>query len=147
MPDPAPVVGEEFDAYFVVSMKDEKEHAAKGDTCYEHAAVDIIRVRWDIRNGPTAIVSVSDMHANPESDANLKLEDGQSEVVGFVKTAELDVVDENSRWKTYEKDNWFPACSKINSRGCDALAATIEKKWDDWDEGKDVDFNGKTFTI
>ena len=130
------MVGEEFDAFFVISVADEKEYKERGDTCFDHPAADIVHLRWDVRNGPSARVSLHDTHANDQWLAN----------------PEFPIVDidaeEDSRWSL--KD-WGAACSKINSRGCDVLTAKIERKWDYGNFIKhaetDLDFNGKTFAI
>ena len=58
VPEQPPFVGEEFDAYIFVKARTPFQ-ACEGET----PDSDVIRVQWDIYNGPTASVEVEDMKA------------------------------------------------------------------------------------
>ena len=118
IPNQPPFVGEEFDAYIYVNGKTKFE--ACDGTAPES---DVIRVQWDIYNGPTARVTVKDMKYHPDT--------GLEE-------------DERQQWTDKV---WQNTCSKINTMGCDVLTVKLEKPWLDWEDTEDVDFNGKQFDI
>ena len=73
IPEESVNVGDEFDAYLVIEGKRYQKSSCQVDTSLPKA--DIIRVRWDIYNGPTAIVSVLDMHNNESLDLDGAVED------------------------------------------------------------------------
>ena len=117
MPDQPPFVGEEFDAYVFVKARTQVE-ACEGDT----PDSDVIRIQWDIYNGPTATVTVED-----------------SKATSSLSLASV-VADDKQQWTIKQ---WQNTCSKINTMGCDVLTVKLEKVWMDWDDQEDVDFNGK----
>ena len=121
MPEQPPFVGEEFDAYIFVKARTPFQ-ACEGET----PDSDVIRVQWDIYNGPTASVEVEDMKATAS------------------QSVESTSADDRQQWSIME---WQNTCSKINTMGCDVLTVKIEKIWKDWDDQEDVDFNGKQFDI
>ena len=60
IPDVSVNIGDEFDAYIVVEGK--RYHRTSCDLDIALPKADVIRVRWDIFNGPSAVVEVLDMH-------------------------------------------------------------------------------------
>ncbi len=61
IPEIGPNVGEMFDAYFIFEGKQIAKNTCDSSTDGLPVA-DIVRVRWDIYNGPVATVTVADMH-------------------------------------------------------------------------------------
>jgi hypothetical protein len=53
VPKKAPGVGDQFDAYILIQ-----------DLSNSSSLTDVVRVSWNVWNGPTATVSVVDMYTN-----------------------------------------------------------------------------------
>jgi hypothetical protein len=53
VPQKAPGVGDQFDAYILIQ-----------DLSNSSSLTDVVRVSWNVWNGPTATVSVVDMYTN-----------------------------------------------------------------------------------
>ena len=116
IPYTAPTVDEEFYAYFVI----------QGLKTQGQPEADILRLKWEVRNGPTAYVTVTDMYNENSADLNGMEED-----------------EHKQHWDVL---SWDEECTKVSSSGCDVLTVKIKKKpLSDWDDDEDVDFNAKSY--
>lgn len=68
---------------------------------------DVVRINWEIQNGPNAAVSVLDMYTNSNA---VILKDFQKD-------------SKNQDWTVTKNPNEAWTCYKVNSQGCDVLTA------------------------
>ena len=125
VPDVSVNVGDEFDAYIVVEGKRYHKESCDLDTSLPMA--DIIRVRWDIFNGPSATVEVLDMHNNETFDVDAAIEDS------------------TNNWLVWDHPEEMQYCTKVSGSGCDILRAKVNRQWSFWNEDEDVEFKNMSY--
>ena len=105
IPDVSVNVGDEFDAYIVVEGKRYHRESCDLDTSLPKS--DIIRVRWDIFNGPSAKVEVLDMHSEVYFNADDAIQDT------------------NNNWLVWDHPEEMQYCTKVSGSGCDILRGKV----------------------
>ena len=121
VPQKAPSVGDQFDAYILIQ-----------DLSNSSSLTDVVRVSWNVWNGPTATVSVVDMYTNSNKAVLTDFK---------VDTSSQD-------WKVTVNPEEEFNCYKVNSQGCDVLTTRITKtNWGEYDTNQDVTYNAVRFNF
>ena len=122
VPTTAPLVGQNFQLYMVFKNSGNELDAGSPPS-------DIVRVGWDIFNGPEATITVTDMYSSSYE----------------VKQSSAAKSDSSQNWSSVSWLDEETPCVKINTSGCDMLTVKVQRGWPGYEKAEDLRLSGASY--